>query len=244
MRCAGGIKARPHPHTCALEGGDVVGIGTAVDLTDISNHLTTSSSAGGGIALAVIETKKKKAAKKVNVNGKAVQPAAAVSSVNAPAAVEATPIPTMMTDDQAAVWAANYPVLMDTDMHASIAASSVLLPLMNLGLTADQVKKYNVAPPSNAARTVIQSRQQDVVVPGVTMTDDQAKTYAANLKLWNAGTTSQADRNSAVRALAPIVGLRETGYQISQFGGGATDSIRARVASDFATLQATGNAPM
>ncbi len=51
-------------------------------------------------------------------------------------------------------------------------------------------------------------------------------------------------RQEEMSALAPIVGLRETGYQISQFGGGPTDSIRARVAADFATLQTTGNAPM
>lgn len=205
---------------------------------------------GGGIALAVIETKKKKAAKKVvsvtNNKPASLQPAAAVSSVSAPVAVEATPIPTMMTDDQASTWAANYPILMDsTDMHAVIAASTVLLPLMNLGLTADQVKKYNVAPPNDAVRSVIKMRQLDVVVPGVTMTDDQAKIYAADLKLYNTKGTSQADLNSAVKGLQPLVGLRETGYQASQFGGiPPDDALRKAVAADYATLQSTGNAPM
>lgn len=208
--------------------------------------LVLAAAIGGGVALAVQESRKRKAKKTT----KAAAPAQKAADVTAAAAptkttVEATSLPTMMTDDQAATWAGNYPILMDSaDMHAVIAASTVLLPLMNLGLTAGQVKKYNVAPPNDTARKIITARQQDVVVPGVTMTDDQAMAYAANLKLYNSNSTSQTERNSAVRALAPIVGLRETGYQISQFGGGPPDPIRNLVAADYATLQSTGNAPM
>lgn len=46
------------------------------------------------------------------------------------------------------------------DMHAVIAALSVLLPLMNLGMTAAQIKKYNVAPPSDAARRLSTVRRR------------------------------------------------------------------------------------
>lgn len=210
--------------------------------------LLLAGAVGGGIALAILEAKKKKAARK-NASkpvstSKTVAPAATPSATAS--AVEATPLPTMMTDDQASTWASNYPILMEsTDMHASIAASSVLLPLMNLGLTADQVKKYNVAPPNASARMAIESRQRDVVVPGVTMTDDQAKIYAANWKLYTTKGTSQADMNAAVKALAPIVGLRETGYQYSQtHAPGPDDLFRKSVAADNATLLATGNVPL
>ena len=207
--------------------------------------LVVAAGVAGGVTYAVVNKKKKQKshANNVSPDGKPA-PAPAPTSLSAPA-VESTPLPVNMTDAQAEVWAGNLPVLTTgKDYHAGIAASTVLLPLMNMGMTADQLKKYNVSPPNATTRTIIERYQRDLVVPGVTMTDDQAKNYAANLKLWNSKTTSQADRNAAVRALAPIVGLRETGYQFSLFGGGPTDDLRAPIAADYATLQSTGNAPM
>ena len=198
----------------------------------------------GGVTYAVV-SKKKKQKKNQNNNAK---PDTGMSWTTIPLGaptVESTPLPVNMTNAQAEIWAGNLPILMESkDYRASVAASSVLLPLMNMAMTAEQLKKYNVSPPNASARMAIQDRQRDVIGPG-DMTDDQAVNYGANLNLYNSRTTSQADRNAAVRALVPLVKLRQTPYQqILSKAPPPDDRLRKAVATDFASLQETGNAPM
>ena len=199
----------------------------------------------GGVTYAVVSKKKKQKNQNNNTKpgGKSAS-APAAASLGAPT-VESTPLPVNMTDAQAEVWAGNLPILMESkDYRAVVAASSVLLPLINMAMTAEQLKKYNVSPPNASARMAIQDRQRDVIGPG-DMTDDQAVNYGANLNLYNSTTTAQADRNAAVRALAPLVKLRQTPYQqILSKAPPPDDRLRKAVAADFATLQETGNAPM
>ena len=200
----------------------------------------------GGVTYAVISKKKKQNRSQSNnakPDGKSAPTPASVA-LGAPT-IESTPLPVNMTDAQAEIWAGNLPILMESkDYRASVAASSVLLPLMNMAMTAEQLKKYNVSPPNASARMAIQDRQRDVIGPG-DMTDDQAVNYGANLNLYNSRTTSQADRNAAVRALAPLVKLRQTPYQATLSKAPPPDDrLRKAVAADFAALQETGNAPM
>ena len=205
--------------------------------------LVVVAGVAGGVTYALVSKKKKQKSQPTNAkpDGKAAPTPVALGAPT----VESTPLPVNMTDAQAEIWAGNLPILMESkDYRAVVAASSVLLPLMNMAMTAEQLKKYNVAPPSDDARRVIQVRQQDVIGPG-DMTDNQAVNYGANLKLYNSRTTTQADRNAAVRALAPLVKLRQTPYQSAvNKTPPPDDRLRKAVAADFATLQETGNAPM
>ncbi|KAL3158952.1 Protein fam49b [Trebouxia sp. C0010 RCD-2024] len=206
--------------------------------------LVVVAGVAGGVTYAVVSKKKKqKAAAHSNAKPPGTKPPAP-ASLAAPT-VEATPLPVNMTDAQAETWAGNLPIITTgKDYHAGIAASTVLLPLMNMGMTADQLKKYNVSPPNDTTRAIIQRFQQDVIGPG-DMTDNQAVNYGANWRLWVANSTSQADRNAATRALAPLVKLRQTPYQFSLSKAPVPDDrLRKAVAADFATLQETGNAPM
>ena len=207
--------------------------------------LVVVAGVAGGVTYAVVSKKKKQ--KNQNNNTKpsgATAPTPASVALGAPT-VESTPLPVNMTDAQAEIWAGNLPILTESkDYHAAIAASTVLLPLMNLAMTAEQLRKYNVSPPNEHARWMIRFIQKDVIGPG-DMTDDQAVNYGANLNLYNSRTTSQADRNAAVRALAPLVKLRQTPYQQTLSKAPPPDDrLRKTVAADFATLQETGNAPM
>lgn len=208
--------------------------------------LVVIAGVAGGVTYAMVSKKKKKShSNNTKPDGKTPPaPAPAPASMGAPT-VESTPLPVTMTDAQAETWAGNYPILMESkDYRAAVAASSVLLPLMNMAMTADQLRRYNVAQPSDTARRVIQVRQQDVIGPG-DMTDNQAVNYGVNWNLYILKSTSQADRNAATRALAPLVKLRQTPYQMSLSKAPPPDDrLRKAIAADFASLQETGNAPM
>lgn len=73
----------------------------------------------------------------------------------------ATPTVVYMSDSQASTWAANYPALMvGKSLRASVAAANVMLPLMNMQLTAAQITTYNVPQVNDSVRTVITARSQ------------------------------------------------------------------------------------
>ena len=169
------------------------------------------------------------------------------TDIGSSGSVTSTPLPKMMTDEQADVWAANVKIMMETkDMDTSIAASSVLLPLQDLGMTADQLKRLNVDPPNSTNRAAIKTRQQDVPLPGG-MSDSQAKVYVTNWKLYTAGDAkwnamSQADKNAVVSALVPLMDMSVTGWQLAKAGGAPRpdDNLKKMVAKDYAAYKATG----
>lgn len=119
---------------------------------------------GGGVAAGLL-VKRAKSKKKVAlaVPVTSATPASSKSPVTttgtSSTAVTATPVLPLMTDDQAATWATNIIVLWkSTDVNAAIAAAAALYPLMNLGMSADQMKKLSTAAPSDADRRVIKAR--------------------------------------------------------------------------------------
>ncbi|KAL9045972.1 MAG: hypothetical protein Q9206_007193 [Seirophora lacunosa] len=204
---------------------------------------------GGGVTYYLVN-KKRKSKQKPDAPATSSTASPTPTDIGATSSVTSTPLPKMMTDEQAEVWAANVKIMMETkDMDTSIAASSVLLPLQDLGMTAEQLKRLNVEPPNSTNRGAIKTRQQDVPQPGG-MSDSQAKVYVTNCKLYTADRTqwnamSQADKNAVVSALAPLVNMSVTGWQLAKAGGAPQpdDRLKKSVAEDFATLKETGKVP-
>lgn len=198
---------------------------------------------GGGTAYFLVHKKRKSKQKPDAPKTTSPTP----MDVGSASSVASTPLPKMMTDEQAEVWAANVKIMIETkDMDTSIAASSLLLPLQDLGMTADQLKRLNVEPPNSTNRSMIRTRQQDVPKPGG-MTDSQAKVYVTNWKLYTADRTqwnamSQADKNAVVSALAPLMDMSVTGWQLAKAGGGPVPDSRLKkaVAEDYAAYKASG----
>ena len=201
---------------------------------------------GGGVTYYLVH-KKRKSKQKPDAPNAVKTTSPTPMDIGATSAVVSTPIPKMMTDAQAETWAANLQIMMETkDMDTSIAASSVLLPLQDLGMTADQLKRLNVQPPNSTNRMAIESRQRDVPLPGG-MSDSQARVYVTNWKLYTADRTewnamSQADKNAVVSALAPLMDMSVTGWQLAKAGGGPVpdSSLKKAVAADYAAYKATG----
>lgn len=201
---------------------------------------------GGGTAYFLMH-KKRKSKQKPDAPKKPGTTSPTPTDIGSTGAVTSTPLPKMMNDEQADVWAANVKIMMETkDMDTSIAASSVLLPLQDLGMTADQLKRLNVEPPNSTNRGAIKTRQQDVPLPGG-MSDSQAKVYVTNWKLYTADRTqwnamSQADKNAVISALAPLMNMSVTGWQLAKAGGAPRpdDALKKAVAADFAAYKATG----
>lgn len=203
--------------------------------------------AAGGIASVVIY-KRKQAKKKLAAAAKAPVPAASQPSSTATGttstALTAAPLLPPMTDSQAQAWATNIIILNTSkDYPSVIQAAAALYPIMNLSMSAAQIKQFGTTPPSDNDRSYIKIRYTDVPQPGG-MTDDQAKVWQANLPIWRGSVKStQAEMDAAILALYPLLGLHMTGYQSSKVGG-QDDRITKDVTKQYAAIQAGGHASM
>lgn len=119
--------------------------------------------AGGGVVVGLLVKKAK--------SKKTATPASSATSATTPSntspsstgtsntAVTSTPLLPPMTDDQANTWAANVTVLYKaTSLVDAQKAAAALYPIMNLGMSPDQIKRLGTTAPTDTDRKVIKAR--------------------------------------------------------------------------------------